>query len=240
MGGDSLTVRSVADEAGEAGVDGRVSLCWAPLDVSDSVLAELTASLSAQERRRAGDLHRDRLRRRFIAAHGWLRHLLADQLDCAPQEVRIITGERGKPEVAGSDLCFSVARSAGIGLYATSWAGPVGVDLEAIRETVDIEGIAGRFFSSAERHALASVPEQDRLRAGFECWTCKEALVKATGTGITIGLDRVDVGVGPRHPPFSGWAIHEVDVAPGFAAAVAGAGLGASPPPVRQLGGVAA
>ena len=114
----------------------------------------------------------------------------------------------------------------------------VGVDVEAIRATADVDGIAARFFSRAEQRALASLPRAQRLAASFHCWTRKEAYVKGIGTGLSFPLRNVDVWDGSRRPAtVSGWSVHQVDVSPEFAAAVAGAGLGNCVPEVpRRLG----
>jgi 4'-phosphopantetheinyl transferase len=215
-----------------------VELWWAPLDVSAPALRGLTACLSCEERQRADRFHSSLDGGRFLAARGWLRRLLASQLLCAPGEVRIVSGEDGKPRLPDSDLCFSAARSAGIAVYATSWRMDVGVDVEAIRATADVDGIAARFFSPAEQRALASLPPAQRMAASFQCWTRKEAYVKGTGAGLSFPLRTVDVWVGGRQRAVvSGWSVHQVDLAPGFAAAVAGADLGDWVPNVlRKLG----
>jgi phosphopantetheinyl transferase len=109
----------------------------------------------------------------------------------------------------------------------------VGVDVEVIRATADIDGIAARFFSRAEQRALASLPPAQRLAASFQCWARKEAYVKGIGAGLTFPLRTVEVWVGGRRPvTVSGWSVHQVDMAPGFAAAVAGADIGAWVPKV--------
>jgi 4'-phosphopantetheinyl transferase len=209
----------------QAGV--RLSLWWAPLDISMSALEELAACLSSEERQRANQLHRPLDRGRFLAARGWLRHLLASQLGCARGEIGIVAGDRGKPRLAGSELSFSAARTAGFALYATSWTMEVGVDIEAIRATADIDGIVARFMSPAEQRALMCLPPRQRLEACFQCWTRKEAFVKGIGTGLSFPLRDVDVWDGDgRSTTVSGWSVHQVDVAPGLAAAVAGASLG--------------
>jgi 4'-phosphopantetheinyl transferase len=111
----------------------------------------------------------------------------------------------------------------------------VGVDVEAIRATADIDGIAARFFSPAEQRALASLPPAQRVAASFQCWTRKEAYVKGIGAGLTVPLRTVEVWAGGRQRvAVSGWSVHQVDMAPGFAAAVAGAGIGAWVPNVPQ------
>jgi 4'-phosphopantetheinyl transferase len=234
----SRTARRLRRMWSDSQAGARLSLWWAPLDISASALRGLTACLSSEERQHADRFHRPLDRGRFLAARGWLRGLLASQLRCAPGDVRIVTGDRGKPRLACSDLCFSAARSAGIALYATSWRMEVGVDVEAIRATADVDGIAARFFSRAEQCALASLPPAQRLAAAFQCWTGKEAYVKGIGAGLTFPLRTVDVWVSGGQPAMvTGWSVHQVDVAPGFAAAVAGAGIGEWVPSVpRKLG----
>lgn len=216
----------------------RLALWWAPLDISDSASRGFAPCLSLDERRRADRFRRQLDRERFLAARSWLRHLLASQLACAPGDIPIVTGDHGKPSVAGTDLSFSASRTAGVALYATSRKMEVGVDIEAIRATVEIDRIAARFMSPAEQRALASLPPRRRLQAFFQCWTRKEAYVKGIGTGLGFALADVDVWHGGGQPATVGdWTVQQVDVAPGFAAAVAGERLGdwVSPIP-RRLG----
>jgi 4'-phosphopantetheinyl transferase len=224
--------------ADEAQADAGLSLWWAPLDISATALRGLASCLSPEERRRADLFHRPLHRARFIAARGWLRRLLASQLLCAPAEVPIVTGDGGKPGLACTDLCFSAARSEAIALYATSRRMHVGVDVEAIRANAEIDAIAAKFFSPAERRALASLPPAQRLAAAFQCWTCKEAYAKGIGAGLTFPLRTVEVWAGGRQRVIvSAWSVHQVDMAGGFAAAVAGDGLGERVPKApRQLG----
>lgn len=218
-----LTVSDVTDELQPS--DG-VALWWAPLDTASFAEPDVAACLSPEERQRADRFHRALDRRRFLAARGWLRHLLASQLGCAPGEIRLITGDRGKPSLVDSELWFSVARTASTALYATSLTMDVGVDVEAIRATVDVKGMAAKFMSPAEQRALAALPLEERLTASFRCWTRKEAFVKGIGAGLGFPLCEVDVWNGDRCPTtVSGWSVHDVDLAPGLAAAVAGASL---------------
>jgi 4'-phosphopantetheinyl transferase len=217
-----------------------LSLWWAALDgVASAPLApELMAALSPEEKRRADRLKRPLDGMRFRAARGWLRHLLATELGCKPVEVTFATGEGGKPRVVGSELHFSAARSEDVALYAVSWRTEVGVDLEAIRTTADVDAVARRFFSAEELRALAALAPDRRTRAIYECWTRKEAYVKGTGQGLSVDLR--DLEVLPGHDGVTrvgGWAIHQLDFSAGFAAAVAGRGLAGWRPAIRQLTG---
>jgi 4'-phosphopantetheinyl transferase len=206
--------------------DQPISLWWADLDGPESaaIARDLNASLSPDEQRRADRLNRPLDRERFRLARGWLRRLLAAQLGCRPGEVTLLAGEAGKPRIAGSQLRFSAARSEGAALYATSWQMEVGVDVEAIRSPLDVDGIAGRFFTSSEQEALAALSPERRVRAAYECWTRKEAYVKGIGAGLSFPLNTVDVWPGDAlRATVGSWSIHPVDVGPGLAAAVAGA-----------------
>jgi 4'-phosphopantetheinyl transferase len=219
----------VTDPAGSADpvapADRGPALAWARLDVGASELERLTACLSAQERDRGARFHRPLDGRRFLAARGWLRHVLADELGCSPADAAIAEGEGAKPRLIGSDLRFNASRSGGTALYATSWEMEVGVDIEAIVPVADLDAVAARFFSAAEQHALASLAPERRLTGFLECWTRKEAYVKGIGAGLTFPIATVEVWDGGALPAkVAGWSVHQLDVGPGFVAALAAAG----------------
>jgi 4'-phosphopantetheinyl transferase len=226
---------STPGRRGDAQGGTRLSLWWAPLDVSATVLAGLAACASSEERRRAGRFTRPRDCRRFLAARGWLRHVLASELSCAPHHVPIVTDNRGKPRIAHSDLSFSASRTADVALYALSWSTELGVDIEVVRETAEARGIVARFMSPAERHALDSLPRAQRLVAFFDCWTRKEAYGKAIGTGLGSSMRELDLWAGDSAPvTVHGWTVHQIDLAPGFAGAVAGADTSDWVPPIPR------
>jgi 4'-phosphopantetheinyl transferase len=108
----------------------------------------------------------------------------------------------------------------------------IGVDLEQHRQVLDYERIALRFFSATERRDLMSVPSAIRPSAFFDCWTRKEAFVKAIGGGLSIPLDSFGVSLMPEQPAAllnvagsareaSEWTIQAFLPAPGFSGAVA-------------------
>jgi 4'-phosphopantetheinyl transferase len=78
-------------------------LClWsAPLDLSASAVGDLATCLSAEEHQRADRYYRPADRTRFVAARGWLRHLLAGQLVCTPAEVRLVKDIRPSSDLDG-------------------------------------------------------------------------------------------------------------------------------------------
>jgi 4'-phosphopantetheinyl transferase len=110
--------------------------------------------------------------------------------------------------------------------------GEIGVDLEEIKPELAGEDIARRFFSESEVASLDALPESERALAFFNCWTRKEAFIKAKGLGLSLPLDQFDVslisGVEPKllrtawdEGEAERWGIKSLDVAEGYVAALA-------------------
>ena len=199
------------------------------------------ACLSAAEQRRAQGFRSARDRQRFLARRVALRQLLGRYLGLAPDAVRIDEGGGRKPALGGSgrkqngagivpDIGFNCSHSNGLALMAFAQDLPVGIDLERIRPMPDADDVAGRFFSPRESRALRSIPPQGRLAAFYQCWTAKEALVKALGHGLAMPLDRFTVSFAPDLPVRlvhldtgepDDWMLTRLRPCPGFSATLA-------------------
>ena len=175
-----------------------------PLDLPAARLRSLEALLDQTERERAGRflaaVHRDR----FIAAHGILREQLGALLDMEPAVLEFIAAEHGKPQLAGaaagSGIDFNLSHSGDLALLGWSQGRHIGVDLEVWRHMTDATALVRRFFSLSENAAYAALAESDRERGFFECWTRKEAYIKAIGRGLGLPLDSFDVSFGRGRP----------------------------------------
>jgi 4'-phosphopantetheinyl transferase len=76
----------------------------------------------------------------------------------------------------------------------------VGVDLEWIRFGLAEDMILARTFSSRELASLRTLPALAQDEACFLGWTRKEALLKATGLGLTMEMAQVEVSLNPAQP----------------------------------------
>jgi 4'-phosphopantetheinyl transferase len=148
-----------------------------------------TAVLSPEERVRADRFVFVPDRRRWAASRALLRHTLGRVLDRDPGGLAFVSGPGGKPHLADDDLCFSLSRSARRGLLAVTQCGPVGADIEILRPFPDALEVARRFFAPGEANAIARLPVDEQTLAFLKLWVCKEAIVKASGGGITGPLD---------------------------------------------------
>src|SRR5262249_25500618 len=61
--------------------------------------------------------------------------------------------------------------------------------------------LAARFFHPNEVEALRELPVLQQPDGFFNAWTRKEAFLKATGKGISYGIDRVEVTLRPGEDP---------------------------------------
>jgi 4'-phosphopantetheinyl transferase len=172
------------------------------LDRPDWLVEHLRRWLAPDERARADRFHFDHDRARFIVMRGALRSILGGYLGAEPSQLQFVHGSHGKPTLSTpcGQLCFNVSHSKKLGLCAISRHSEIGVDLEYIHPVAEAELIADRFFSSQEKAMLQSLPANQRQAAFFNCWTRKEAFIKAIGEGLSHPLDQFDVAVVPGEP----------------------------------------
>jgi 4'-phosphopantetheinyl transferase len=203
------------------------------------VIAHYSAILSSDETIRAAKFHFQRDRDRYVIAHGALRSLLGSYLKLDGSALHFQYSRHGKPQLAdiGSELKFNLSHSGNFALLAISSKRNVGIDIEAIRPHFAVHEIAKRYFSLAEVAKFRDLPPRQRSGAFFDCWTRKEAYVKARGQGLSIPLDSFDVAFAPGEIPallrttpdqsdVFRWSLHALPAIAGYKAALAVEGQG--------------
>lgn len=215
--------------------ENEIHVWHAVLDEAESI-DELRRLLSDEERSRAERFRFDRDRQRFLAAHGILRTIVGQYLDIPSVDLQFQEGPHGKPAVRESmndlQLMFNMSKSNGHSLYAVTRQSEVGVDIEEVRDVPEMDEIVKRFFSTAEQVEFASLRPGEKTRGFFNCWTRKEAVLKAVGSGLRTPLDSFDVSLAPGGPacilktgPGMGkpidWSLVHIEPASGFVGALA-------------------
>lgn len=176
------------------------------LQVWKTNLAAVTESLDVYRRHlssaefdRAARFRSEEVRRQFVVARACLRVLLGNIVGMPPALIPITLSAYGKPEtpaVNGRSLFFNVAHSRETILIALCSSGRVGVDLEYLDRETDVLEVARASFTAAEYRQIEETADSDELRrAFFQCWTRKEAVVKADGRGLSLALDSFEVPV---------------------------------------------
>ena len=206
------------------------------LDLPIIGFKKLYQQLSNDERLRAERFYFEKDRKRFIIGRGILRMILGCYLRVEPSRVQFCYGKHGKAELSDAlgkrNIFFNMSDSEGLALYAFTRSHEIGVDIESIREISEMDQIAQSFFSSGENAVFCSIPNGKKKEAFFNCWTRKEAFIKAIGEGLSRPLDKFEVSLIPGESAkllkidgdslrASRWSIQALKPASGFVAAFA-------------------
>lgn len=200
----------------------------------------LQGLLAADELKRANGFVFEKHRNNFTVARGLLRQLLAGYLKTEAAELVFDYEEKGKPLLRDGQLAwlkFNVAHSHELALFGFSRARNLGVDLEFIREDLADEQVAERFFSPGEVAALRALPAAAKREGFFNCWTRKEAYLKARGEGLSMPLAEFAVSLAPgdeavllnnqlEPAEVARWSMRSIDVPTGYVAALVAEGQG--------------
>ncbi len=213
-----------------------VHVWCASLEQSDVQVHKLAQTLSEDEQARANRFYFERDRKHFTVGRGLLRTILSHYTGIVPNQLQFCYGSRGKPALATQEsdttIQFNVSHSQGLALYAITRDRKIGIDLEQIRPTSDIEQLAKRFFSPGESAVICSLPPAQKQQAFFRGWTCKEAYLKAIGEGLAL-LQQVEVSLVLEEPPrllsidhqdteaTARWCLQMLTPASGYMAAIA-------------------
>jgi 4'-phosphopantetheinyl transferase len=181
---------------------GEVRVWWMELGFPpESAIAQWRADLDPQERAQAERFHFDEDRSTYIAAHWLVRHALASVGGLGPADWRFTIDMHGKPGIDPAlgrpDLRFNLSHTRGLVACAIGFGDMIGIDVEALsRGPTDLD-VAERFFSPSEVAILRGTPQARQPCTFMRFWTLKEALIKATGEGLSRALDSFSFSLDP-------------------------------------------
>lgn len=154
--------------------------------------------LSRLEQEKACRFYFEQDRHKYLTIHAAVRQILSGYLNQPPAKIEYAYTDYGKPYLAGNGdqaLHFNLSHSGWIALLGITMDREIGIDIEQMRvESVDPR-VARRFFAPNESSALFAMPESERVKAFFNCWTRKEAFVKGVGEGLSYPLDQFEISV---------------------------------------------
>ena len=159
----------------------------------------LISILSKEERERMHRFHRPHDAVVYGVAHTLCRTMLTQHInaDFAPNAWQFATGPFGKPYVRNAvSVDFSISHTVGMAACAVTSQGQVGVDIENLERVGKFLDIAQSHFTPEECNYLRRYQGSEQIRAFFTIWTLKEAIVKATGKGLSQLL--TDLSVDPE------------------------------------------
>ncbi|MFG2329029.1 4'-phosphopantetheinyl transferase family protein [Streptomyces sp. NPDC048604] len=180
------------------------------VSVRASAAPALLKLLDAGERARYEAFLRDEPRGLYLTAHALLRELVGAQLGLDPTEPTFAavcrtctSGGHGKPVLPDSPLHLSLSHAGDRVAAALTYAGPVGVDVE---ETGRVGDPPLTVLSAEERAAYDRLPQGERARGFTRYWTRKEAVLKATGDGLSVDPATLTVSAPDAPAALLSWA----------------------------------
>ena len=192
--------------------DGEVHLWLVPIGASVAGADLGSSLLDGAERARAHRIRHPAERLRFVLGRVLVRRVVGSYLGVAPEDVVVSRRchhcgcERGKPRVAaiGRAPSFSLSHSGRwVGLAVAN--ADVGLDIEAVRPGLDGPELASTVLSPGERAVFDRTPPEDRPVAFLRYWTRKEAILKATGHGLSVAPAAVVVTAPGAAPGLLDW-----------------------------------
>ena len=173
-----------------------VHIWYANLNIEESLELYFYNILSSDEKQKANRFRFPKDRTHYIAGRGILRELLGKILSKNPNIIQFMYSKYDKPFLKdNSDLQFNISHSNGIGLFGFVKEYLIGVDIEYAKRPIEVEQIASRFFSKNEAKRLLDLPGNQQLEGFYNCWTRKEAIIKAIGQGLSFPLDQFEVSL---------------------------------------------
>jgi 4'-phosphopantetheinyl transferase len=198
------------------------------LDDPGHDLDSFRARLSADEQARADRFKFPQDRRRYIISHAAVRDILSRYTLTNAADLEFISGAHGKPRLAppfrSSEIEFNLSHSHERALLALNRRHDLGVDIEHVKGDFEIFEVARRFFTEPEVEQLRGLPERLQRQAFYQCWTSKEAFLKAKGTGLSGELDEVNISLHGSQVRIqacvAGWALQELSCSEDYKAAL--------------------
>jgi 4'-phosphopantetheinyl transferase len=165
----------------------RTDMAWDDVDRQ----ARYRALLSEEERQRIDRIHQIPQRHTALLTRVLVRTVLSEYAPIEASDWRFTVDVRNKPRIASpaSPLRFNLSHSREWIACAVGTGYELGVDVESCDRERDLLRLARRFFSPEEFEALCLLSEEQRIDRFYEYWTLKESWLKATGHGISGGLD---------------------------------------------------
>ena len=128
----------------------------------------------------------------YVCNHRFVRNVLAAYLNILPAEIKFGVTDLGKPYIENIDLFFNVSHSKNQALLAISKDGEVGVDIEYMKDLQDAVTFSNYSFSEQEKAMIFKNGQIDK-DVLFTFWTFKEAYIKATGTGLSVDISKINL-----------------------------------------------
>jgi len=156
--------------------------------------------LVEEDLQRARRFRRARDRSNFVLGRTMVHHLVRPSGVSVP--IAFSFGAHGKPFLPDCPV-YNLSHSGSWVACAISRSNGVGIDVETFGHLQDYRDLLASTTHPAERRSIEEVAPDRRLALFKRCWTRKEAVLKATGKGLSDDLCSIDVRLTENNPVLS-------------------------------------
>ena len=162
-----------------------------PNEISDLIVQYLKTLLSKKEKEKLAHYKNSKAQHTALITRAICRMVLSQYTNTAPSKLNFIKNQHGKPELTDNKnkIRFNLSHNNDLIIIAICTKDDIGCDIENPLRKVNIEPLTRRYFSEQEHLEICTLTSKVQQQRFFEMWTLKEAFVKATGIGISLGLD---------------------------------------------------
>ena len=183
-------------------LDGEIHLWSSLLDQPNDIINRFCTILSKEEKDRINKYKFKSLRDRHTVSKGLLKSLISNYLNIKTEEINFVQNEYGKPslhpELNEIDLQFNVSHSEHLGMFAFTTGQELGIDVESIQETPNLNEIVDMCFSDFEKEWFYKSEPGLQKELFYKVWTGKEAFIKAIGTGLSFPLKEIEFKINSK------------------------------------------
>lgn len=175
-----------------------------PQSITDnSKLAYFMKIVSSEELKKIQQYKNEKDRHNALVTRAFIRLILSSYVDISPQDWSFSKNEHGKPQVTQNSILlrFNLSHNNDLIICAICLDQEIGCDIERYDRKVNISAISKRFYSKHEHAYLNKLCESEKQKQFIQLWTLKEAFVKATGYGISLGLNTFSFIIGESDSP---------------------------------------
>ncbi|GGA42428.1 4'-phosphopantetheinyl transferase family protein [Dyella nitratireducens] len=153
--------------------------------------------LTEADRQRAARFRQPRDRHNLVLGRTMVHHLVRPHGALAPCSFSV--GPYGKPFLPDAPA-YNLSHSGPWIACAVGRAEPIGIDVETFARLRDYQSLLPTIAHETERRSIEQAAPDHRLMLFKRCWTRKEAVLKATGVGLSDKLQAIDVCLDQNEP----------------------------------------
>jgi 4'-phosphopantetheinyl transferase len=168
---------------------------------------------------------------RYILSKAWTREYISEILDIDPKSIKFEKTENGKPYLSEhKNIYFNISHSEDYFAIVVNEDQDVGIDIEKIRVSDNLDKLAAKAFGPKEIAQLRDISDVDKKNNLFyHFWTRREAVIKCLSKKMANNF-RIDICPNPAVltkpvlclPPFECIEVSDVlDLLPDYTLAVA-------------------